>query len=92
MSVPAGLVLAACFVTVLEFPLWFAHVVASDPLGVALLAVRNGLLVVAALAAARVLWRATVPKPTTALALDQADHAEEASAPPESPQPNSARR
>ncbi|CAM5534163.1 hypothetical protein SALBM311S_01906 [Streptomyces alboniger] len=79
MGVPAGLVLAACFVTVLEFPVWFAHVVASDPLGVALIAVRNGLLVLAALAAARVLWRATVPKPTTALAPDQAER-EEASA------------
>lgn len=66
--------------TVLEFPLWFAHVVASDPLGVALLAVRNGLLVLATLAAARVLWRATVPKPTTALAPDQAAPAKEASA------------
>ncbi|WSQ08492.1 DUF2029 domain-containing protein [Streptomyces sp. NBC_01231] len=80
MVVPAALVLAACFVTVLEFPLWFAHVVASDPLGVALLAVRNGLLVLATLAAARVLWRATVPKPTTALAPDQAAPAKEASA------------
>jgi len=77
MGGPAGLVLAACFVTVLEFPLWFAHVVASDPLGVTLLAVRNGLLVLASLAAARVLWRATVPKPVEPLAPDHAARAEE---------------
>ncbi|MEV5883190.1 glycosyltransferase 87 family protein [Streptomyces sp. NPDC052020] len=66
MRLPAGLVLAACAVTVLEFPVWFAHVVASDPLGVALLSVRNGLLVAAALTAARVLWRRTVPRRTAA--------------------------
>ncbi|MEU0075170.1 glycosyltransferase family 87 protein [Streptomyces sp. NPDC006332] len=80
MGGPVVLVLAACFVTVLEFPLWFAHVVASDPLGVTLLAVRNGLLVLATVAAARVLWRATVPKPTAALPPDEAAHAQEASA------------
>ncbi|MER5994192.1 glycosyltransferase 87 family protein [Streptomyces viridosporus] len=62
MRLPVALVLAASAVTVLEFPLWFAHVVASDPLGVGLLVVRNGLLVVATLLAARVLWRATVPR------------------------------
>ncbi|ELS52608.1 glycosyltransferase family 87 protein [Streptomyces viridochromogenes] len=60
MTLPVGLVLAACFVTVLEFPLWFAHVVASDALGVTLLFLRNGLLVLATLLAARTLWRATV--------------------------------
>ncbi|MFJ5259209.1 glycosyltransferase 87 family protein [Streptomyces sp. NPDC088387] len=60
MRLPVLLVLAACLVTVLEFPLWFAHVVASDALGVTLLFVRNGLLVAATLVAARVLWRATV--------------------------------
>ncbi|MGC3001761.1 glycosyltransferase 87 family protein [Streptomyces sp. G35A] len=62
MRLPVALVLAASFVTVLEFPLWFAHVVASDPLGIGLLAVRNGLLVAATLLAARALWRATVPR------------------------------
>ncbi|CAL9586602.1 glycosyltransferase 87 family protein [Streptomyces sp. enrichment culture] len=62
MRLPVALVLAASAVTVLEFPVWFAHVVASDPLGIALLVVRNGLLVAAALLAARVLWRATVPR------------------------------
>ncbi|MFD8199875.1 glycosyltransferase 87 family protein [Streptomyces sp. NPDC003470] len=62
MRVPAALVLAASAVTVLEFPVWFAHVVASDPLGIALLSVRNGLLVAAALVAARALWRGAVPR------------------------------
>lgn len=60
MRLPVGLVLAACLVTVLEFPVWFAHVVASDRLGIGLLAVRNGLLVAATLLAARALWSATV--------------------------------
>ncbi|MFK4154558.1 glycosyltransferase 87 family protein [Streptomyces fungicidicus] len=62
MGVPVALVLAASAVTVLEFPVWFAHVVASDPLGIALLGARNGLLVAATLAAARVLWRGTVAR------------------------------
>ncbi|MFB6789756.1 glycosyltransferase 87 family protein [Streptomyces olivaceus] len=60
MRVPVALVLAASLVTVLEFPLLFADVVASTPLGIALLAVRNGLLVTAALVGARALWRDTV--------------------------------
>ncbi|MEU3254009.1 glycosyltransferase 87 family protein [Streptomyces sp. NPDC006997] len=59
MRRPAVLVLAGCLVTTLEFPLWFAHVVASDALGVTLLFVRNGLLVLATVAAARELWRTT---------------------------------
>ncbi|MBQ1095662.1 DUF2029 domain-containing protein [Streptomyces sp. b94] len=62
MRVPVALVLAASLVTVLEFPVWFAQVVASDPLGIALLVVRNGLLVTAALLAARALWRGTAPR------------------------------
>jgi hypothetical protein len=62
MRVPAALVLVASLVTVLEFPLYFAQVVASDPFGVALLFVRNGLLGAAALVAARVLWRDAVPR------------------------------
>ena len=61
MALPTGLVLAAAFATVLEFPLWFAHVVASDALGITLLVVRNGLLVAAATTAAVRLWRDTVP-------------------------------
>jgi hypothetical protein len=60
MVLPVWLVLAASFVTVLEFPIWFAHVVASDALGITLLVVRNGLLVAAALTAAVRLWRDTV--------------------------------
>ncbi|MBC9728623.1 glycosyltransferase 87 family protein [Streptomyces sp. TRM68367] len=68
MGRPAALVLAAAFFTVLEFPYWFAHVVASDPLGVALLFLRNGLLVAASLIGARSLWRATVtPRPLAPL-------------------------
>lgn len=63
MGLPTGLVLVASFVTLLEFPLWFAHVVASDALGVTLLFVRNGLLVAATLVAARRLWRSTVSVP-----------------------------
>ncbi|MFD5076543.1 glycosyltransferase 87 family protein [Streptomyces sp. NPDC058371] len=63
MTVPVGLVLAAAFVTVLEFPVWFSHVVASDALGITLLFVRNGLLVAAALTAAVQLWRGTVSRP-----------------------------
>ncbi|MEV5428914.1 glycosyltransferase family 87 protein [Streptomyces sp. NPDC052701] len=66
MRLPVALVLAAALVTVLEFPVWFAHVVASDPLGITLLAVRNGLLVAAALTGARALWRATVRRPSPA--------------------------
>ncbi|MFE0455299.1 glycosyltransferase 87 family protein [Streptomyces sp. NPDC058914] len=63
MGMPAALVLAASLVTVLEFPVWFAHVVASDPLGVTLLFLRNGLLVAATVTAAVRLWRSTVPRP-----------------------------
>ncbi|MFH9132451.1 glycosyltransferase 87 family protein [Streptomyces sp. NPDC017524] len=61
MTFPAVLVLVAAGVTLLEFPVGFDHVVASDAWGVALLLVRNGLLVAASLAAARRLWRSTVP-------------------------------
>ncbi|GGQ60799.1 glycosyltransferase family 87 protein [Streptomyces pilosus] len=61
MGAPVVLVLGACLVTVLEFPVWFAHVVASDALGVSLLVVRNGLLVAAAVLGGRRLWHATVP-------------------------------
>ncbi|MFI8945742.1 glycosyltransferase 87 family protein [Streptomyces sp. NPDC053750] len=62
MRVPVALVLAASPVTVLEFPVWFGHVVASDPLGIVLLFLRNGLLAAAAVLAARALWRDTVPR------------------------------
>ncbi|MFG3114065.1 glycosyltransferase 87 family protein [Streptomyces sp. NPDC048197] len=55
----AVLVLLATGVTLLEFPVHFADVVASSPLGITLLAVRNGLLVAASLLACRRLWTAT---------------------------------
>ncbi|WP_242483128.1 glycosyltransferase 87 family protein [Streptomyces sp. HSG2] len=61
MRAPAVLVLAASLATVLEFPIWFGRVVAGDALGVAVLFVRNGLLVAATLTAAVILWRDTVP-------------------------------
>lgn len=61
MALPACLVLVATGVTLLEFPLGFAHVAASDGVGVWLLLVRNGLLVAATLTTGRRLWRETVP-------------------------------
>ncbi|WP_329388788.1 glycosyltransferase family 87 protein [Streptomyces sp. NBC_01716] len=63
MALPAVLVVAASAVTVLEFPVFFSNVTASDPLGVTLLVVRNGLLVAATLTACGRLWRGTVPAP-----------------------------
>ncbi|MEU7328777.1 glycosyltransferase 87 family protein [Streptomyces parvus] len=61
MTLPAVLVLVAAGATLLEFPIGFGHVVASDAWGVTLLVVRNGLLAAASLIAARRLWRSTVP-------------------------------
>ncbi|MGW1793959.1 glycosyltransferase 87 family protein [Streptomyces tubercidicus] len=58
-TLPVVLVLLATGVTLLEFPIGFADVVASHPWGVALLAVRNGLLVTASLLACRRLWIST---------------------------------
>ncbi|MFI7411792.1 glycosyltransferase 87 family protein [Streptomyces sp. NPDC049627] len=81
MRLPVGLVLAASFVTVLEFPVWFAHVVASDTLGVTLLFLRNGLLVLATLLAARALWRSTVTPATPLPVPAQATRAKETSLP-----------
>ncbi|WP_326614897.1 glycosyltransferase 87 family protein [Streptomyces scopuliridis] len=63
MGLPAWLVVAATAVTLLEFPLLFSHVVAGDPMGILLLAVRNGLLVAATLTACVRLWRDTVSGP-----------------------------
>ncbi|MDJ1135382.1 glycosyltransferase 87 family protein [Streptomyces iconiensis] len=60
---PACLVLAATGLTLLEFPIWFAHVVASDGLGILVLATRNGLLIAATLIACTRLWRTTVTEP-----------------------------
>ncbi|MEC4019313.1 glycosyltransferase 87 family protein [Streptomyces sp. H27-D2] len=62
-GLPVVLVLAATFTTMLEFPIWFAQVVAGDPLGIALLVVRNGLLVAATLISCRRLWTDTVTGP-----------------------------
>ncbi|MGW2046816.1 glycosyltransferase 87 family protein [Streptomyces sp. NPDC001858] len=61
MTLPSTLVLTAVPLTTLEFPIFFADVVASTPLGVTLILLRNTLLLTAALTAARALWRATVP-------------------------------
>ncbi|MER7763320.1 glycosyltransferase family 87 protein [Streptomyces sp. NPDC097619] len=61
MERPAWLVLAAVPPTFLEFPVWFSEVVHSGWGGIALLAVRNGLLVAAAVIACRALWLDTVP-------------------------------
>ncbi|MEU6095436.1 glycosyltransferase 87 family protein [Streptomyces sp. NPDC047079] len=63
MTLPAGLILAACLATVLEFPVYFANVVASDRLGIALLLARNVLLLLATVTAAHHLWRTTVSAP-----------------------------
>ncbi|MFC5724611.1 glycosyltransferase 87 family protein [Streptomyces gamaensis] len=67
---PVWLVLAATPFTQLEFPLWFAHVVDSDWLGVATLTVRNLLLTVATSVACARLWRETVTEPAPAHATD----------------------
>ncbi len=56
---PVRLVLAACACTVFEFPLGFGSVVGSGLPGVAVLLVRNGLLVAAAVSACRRLWAST---------------------------------
>jgi hypothetical protein len=61
MGAPALMVVAASFLTVLEFPLGFQHVVTSDRYGVLLLVLRNGLLAAASVTAARRLWDSTVP-------------------------------
>jgi hypothetical protein len=61
--VPSLLALAATGVTFLEFPLWFAHVVASDWQGILLLTARNGLLVAACVTACLGLWRSTRKQP-----------------------------
>lgn len=68
-GLPALLVLAATGVTLLEFPVYFAHVVASDALGVTLLVLRNGLLVAASVLACVRLWRTTVTEPLRARAV-----------------------
>lgn len=81
MGRPVALVLAACLVTVLEFPLWFSHVVSSDTLGITLLFLRNGLLVLATVLAARALWRSTVSASEPAPVPTQAARTKETSLP-----------
>ncbi|PWI46153.1 hypothetical protein CK485_02345 [Streptomyces sp. ICBB 8177] len=60
---PVLLVLAACALTVLEFPVDFHAVTGSTTEGVALLLGRDGLLLVATVAACRGVWRGTTPSP-----------------------------
>ncbi|MER7573152.1 glycosyltransferase 87 family protein [Streptomyces sp. NPDC126514] len=81
MGVPVALLLAACLLTVLEFPVWFAHVVSSDWLGITLLALRNGLLVLATVLAARALWHSTVSAGRPAPLPARATRAKEGSLP-----------
>lgn len=81
MGLPVVLVLVASLVTLLEFPIWFSHVVQSDPLGVTLLVLRNGLLVVATVVAARVLWKATARREGTTPLPGQAARGREPSVP-----------
>jgi hypothetical protein len=79
MTVPAVLLLLATFVTVLEFPIGFSHVVVSDWYGITLLLLRNGLLVAATVTAARGLWRSTVTDAPVPPFPSQAAPAEETS-------------
>ncbi|WP_327230123.1 glycosyltransferase 87 family protein [Streptomyces murinus] len=65
MTTPALLVLAASFLTLLEFPIGFVHVVSSDWYGITLLLLRNTLLTTATLLAAHHLWRTTTSPTTT---------------------------
>uniref|UniRef100_A0AAU3H1M9 DUF2029 domain-containing protein n=1 Tax=Streptomyces sp. NBC_01401 TaxID=2903854 RepID=A0AAU3H1M9_9ACTN len=85
MVLPACLVLVATAVTLLEFPLGFAHVVASDAQGVALLVVRNGLLAAAAPVAALRLWRDTVPGARRGLAAERISPAGRSDTPASAP-------
>jgi hypothetical protein len=80
MGLPVGLVLAAALMTVLEFPVWFEHVVASDTLGVTLLVLRNGLLVAACVLGAVELWRSTVSREPVPALPAQATRTRETSA------------
>nr|WP_245979420.1 glycosyltransferase 87 family protein [Streptomyces diacarni] len=59
-ALPAWLVLAATGLTQLEFPVWFTDVVTGEGPGLLVLAVRNALLVAAAVLACGRLWRTTV--------------------------------
>ncbi|MFI0424260.1 glycosyltransferase 87 family protein [Spongiactinospora sp. 9N601] len=65
------LVLAATAVTMLEFPNLFVAVQESTVVGVAVLTLRNGLLVAAAVVSCVRLWRATTVSSRAPLAADQ---------------------
>ena len=84
MRVPVALVLAATPLTALEFPLLFADVVASTPLGITLLAVRNGLLVAATLLGTRALWRSPAHHGPPART-EPAEHPDRTTAPADTP-------
>ncbi|MEU0967743.1 glycosyltransferase family 87 protein [Streptomyces sp. NPDC005917] len=81
MTLPVVLVLLATFMTVLEFPIGFSHVVVSDWYGITLLVLRNGLLVAATVTAARQLWRSTAAKAPAAPLPLHAARAKETSVP-----------
>lgn len=67
VRLPVFLLLPAALLTTLEFPVYFAHVVAGDFLGVALILSRNALLCGAGLVACRRVWRAAAsPAPSRA--------------------------
>ncbi|MFD3337110.1 glycosyltransferase 87 family protein [Streptomyces sp. NPDC058700] len=66
MERPVHLIVWATAVTQFEFPVWFSHVTRSDPLGMAVLFTRNGLLIAATLLACRILWQQTVTEPRLA--------------------------
>ncbi|MDX6351239.1 MAG: hypothetical protein QOF84_6029 [Streptomyces sp.] len=80
MALPTALILLATGVTFYEFPAHFHDVVVSDHIGVALLVLRNGLLVVASLIACRRLWVSAV-RTTPDRAPAQADGTEAGSEP-----------
>ncbi|MDH6575105.1 glycosyltransferase 87 family protein [Kitasatospora sp. MAP5-34] len=66
----AVLILIATAVTTLEFPVLFGQVHNSQPLGVAVLTVRNLLLLAATLLSCRRLWRSTrAPEPARTVVL-----------------------
>ncbi|MBO8191294.1 DUF2029 domain-containing protein [Streptomyces oryzae] len=63
-ALPAWLVVVAAGLTQLEFPVWFADVVTGGGRGTVVLAVRNAVLVVAAVLSCVRLWRSAVPRPS----------------------------
>ncbi|MFD8389911.1 hypothetical protein ACFV2N_12100 [Streptomyces sp. NPDC059680] len=59
---PVLLILAACFFTVLEFPIDLGQVVRSNLPGIVVLLIRDGLLLVATVSACRRLWHSTASR------------------------------